>query len=281
MMCRVVVNKLLPLHEYAPDDPLSPGEPSHNVQTILPNILPEPFIYENHRQFLETVNEGSIRAAISSLFDVDLSSSAKAGLLMQSGTVKRYTLNNPKKIFNKLMENEDYARDVRDLLKDTSFGRAYLVVGFLTTTGTIWTQTENRSASAGLKVTLPAQVVGLPLLGVANPELNPSVSTTKRQGRYMHVVEEEIFAIAYDEVKTSYGIDGLVKKLKKTPVLGSSVRPQGKSFAFTPESDSDDSSDDDDGSDAMVVVLVDGDDEDDEDDDFMARPNHFDCEVED
>jgi hypothetical protein len=278
MMCRVVVNKLLPLNEYAPADPLSPGEPSHNVQAILPNILPEPFVYENHRQFLETVNEGSIRTGISSLFNVDLSSSAKDGLSMQSGTVKRYTLNNPKKIFEKLMENEDYARDVRDLLKDTSFGRAYLVVGFLTTTGTIWTQTESRSVSAGLKLMLPAQVVGSPLPGVANPELHPSVSTTQRRGRHMHVVEEEIFAIAYDEVKTSYSIDLPAGKLKKTLVLGSSVRSQGKSFAFTPESDSDDSSDEDDDSSAMEVVLVD---EDDEDDDFMARSNHFDCEVED
>jgi hypothetical protein len=110
MMCRVVVNKLLPLEKYAPEDPLQ-GEPSHTVEAILPDILPEPFVYENHRQFLERVNEGSIRAKISSLFHVDLSSSAKDGLSMQSGTVKRYTLNNPHQKFKRLMENEDYARE--------------------------------------------------------------------------------------------------------------------------------------------------------------------------
>ncbi len=213
MMCRVVVNKLLPLEKYAPEDPL-PGEPSHTVGDILPNILPEPFVYENHREFLEKVNEGKIRAKISSLFQVDLSSSAKDGLSMQSGTVKRYTLNNPHQKFKRLMENEDYARDVRELLKDTSFGRAYLVVGFLTTTKTIWTQTESRSLSIGIKLSLPAQVIGSPLPKSASPELHPLVSTTKRRDQCMHVVEEQIFAVAYDVVKTSYGIDSFQKRLK-------------------------------------------------------------------
>jgi hypothetical protein len=54
----------------------------------MPNILPEPFVFENYRQFLETINESSIRAGISSLFHVDLSSNAKASLSMQSGTVR-------------------------------------------------------------------------------------------------------------------------------------------------------------------------------------------------
>jgi hypothetical protein len=198
---------------------------------------------------------------------------------MQSGTVKRYTLNNPHQKFERLMENEDYARDVRELLKDTSFGRAYLVVGFLTTTETIWTQTESRSLSTGIKLMLPAQVIGSPLPGTASPGLHPLVSTAKRQDQCMHVAEEQIFAVAYDVVKTSYGIDPFKKGLKKTPMLGSSVRPQGKSFAFAGGSDSDDSSDEDDDEDAMGVVLAD--EEEEVDDDFMGRSNHFDCEVED
>ena len=92
----------------------------------------------------------------------------------------------------------------------------------------------------------------------------------------MHVVEEQIFAIAYDAVKTSYS------GLKRTPVLGSSVRPRGKTFAFAGGSDSDDSSDEDDDEDAMEVVFADEEEEEeDDDDDFMARSNHFDCEVDD
>jgi len=281
-MCRVVVNKLLPLHQYAPVEPLSPDEPSHNVQDILPNILPEPHVYKDCRQFLETVNDGSIRVGLSSFLDVDLSSSARDSLSIRSGTIKRYTLNNPRTTFSKLMENEDYARDVRELLKDTSFGRAFLVVGFLTTTGTVWTEGESRSVAAGLQVTLPFQVLGSPLPGVANPEVHPSVSTTGRQHRHMHVVEEEIFAIAYDVVKTSYSIGPSPRKLKKTPVLGHSVRP-GRTFAFSPEGDSGDSSDENGGkngddSERMEIVLEDEDPS--GEDDFFGRSGRFDCEVE-
>jgi hypothetical protein len=180
------------------------------------------------------------------------------------------------------MENEHYAREVRELLKDTSFGRAYMVVGFLTTTGTVWKQTESRSVSAGVQVTLPVQVLGSPLPGVGDPQLNPAVSNMSRQGRDMHVVEEEIFAVAYIEVKTSYILDRETRKLKKTPVLGRAIRPSGRQFAFRQDSDSSDSSDDEHGTKvddllSMEVTFVSEDDS--EEDDFGIRTSHFDCDV--
>jgi hypothetical protein len=39
--------------------------------------------------------------------------------------------------------------------------------------------------------------------GLVDPQISPSFSTTRRQERHVYVVEEEIFAVAYDEVKTS------------------------------------------------------------------------------
>jgi hypothetical protein len=283
MMCRVVVDKLLPLHQYAPAEPLSPNQPSHNVQDILPDILPEPFIYENFKQFLQTTNEGSVRAGLSSILELDMSSSKWDSLSMDSEMVKRYTLNDPGKAFNALMENEHYARDVRELLKDTSFGRAYLVVGFLTTTGTKWKLSESRSVSAGVQVTLPVQS---PLPGIGDPQLHPSFSTTSRQGQHQHVIKEEIFAVAYNKIKISYSLDRSTRKLKKTPVLGRAIRPAGRQFAFRGESDSSDSSDDEDGtkdagerddSHTMEVVMVDEDDY--EADGLSGRSNYFDCDI--
>jgi hypothetical protein len=140
--------------------------------------------------------------------------------------------------------------------------------------------------SAGVEVTLPVQVLGSPLPGVGDPKIGPSVSISSRQGRHMHVVKEEIFAVAYDEVKTSYILDRSARKLKKMPVLGRAIRPSGRQLAFRQDSDSSDSSDssDDeedgaklDDSHTIEVVLVDEGDF--EEDEFFARSSYFDCDV--
>lgn len=242
MMCRVVTDPLLPLHGYAPREPLSAGEPTHNVQDIIPNILKEPLIYENRRDFIENVEEGAVRAGLASLFNIDFASTSAEGISLQSEKLKRYSLNNPEQIFEELMNNKDYARDVRKLLKKTTFGRAYLVVGFLTTEGSIWTQSQTRKTRFGFKVTLPvSETLGGP--AVADPKVDASVSGASRQGLHMHVVKEEIFAVAYDVVKTSYRVDGQGRRVK----IGRPLQTQTRlHFGDDSDSTSSDSSDDDD-----------------------------------
>jgi hypothetical protein len=251
MMCRVVADPLLPLHNFAPLEPLSADEPTHNVQDILPNILKAPQVYENRRDFVESVQDGAVRAGLATLFNIDFASRSAEGISLQSEKLKRYTLNNPEQTFNELMINEDYARDVQGLLR--KFGRAYLVVGFLTTSGTIWAQSQTRGSTFGFNVTLPiSETLGAP--APVDPNVDTSVSGASRRGLHMHVVKEEIFAVAYDVVKTSYTVDRRNRRVKKAPVIGRALQARTR-LRFGDDSDSSDSSDEDD------IAFVNGDDD--------------------
>ena len=236
MMCRVVENPLLPLHKYAPIEPLSEDEPTHNTQDIHPTILEEPLTYENRTDFIENIGEGVARAGLASLFNIDLASRSEEGLSMQSQKVKRYTLKNPELVFNKLMANEDYASEVRSLLRSTTFGKAYLVVGFYTTTGTIWTQSQRQSRTGGFKLAVPISKMVGDGTGLVDPHISTSVSRMTNQGLQMSVVQEEIFAVAYDVVKTSY-------RKKKNPVIRGPLRNRSRLRFSDSESSGDDEED--------------------------------------
>jgi hypothetical protein len=82
-------------------------------------LIATPQVHENRRYFLESIDEGAVHAGLASFLDVDIASKSRDGVSMQSNKVKRYTLKNPAKAFNDLMENTEYARDVQELLKDT------------------------------------------------------------------------------------------------------------------------------------------------------------------
>jgi hypothetical protein len=176
------------------------------------------------------------RAGLASLFNIDLASRSEQGLSMQSQKVKRYTLKNPEVVFNKLMTNEDYASEVRSLLRRTTFGKAYLVVGFYTTTGTIWTQSQRQSRTSGFKLAVPVSEMAGDGTGLVDPHVSTSVSKMTSQRLQMSVVQEEIFAVAYDVVKnkTSY-------RKKKSPVLRGPLRNRSRLFH-----DSESSGDDED-----------------------------------
>lgn len=259
MMGRVVKDPLYPLHRYVPEEPLSEGEPTHNTQDIHPTILQEPLTYENRTNFIENIGEGAARAGLASLFNIDLASRSDEGLSMQSQKVKRYTLKNPDLVFKKLMSNEDYASEVRALLRKTTFRKAYFVVGFYTTTGTIWTQSQRQSCTGGFRLGVPVSAMTGDGTGLVDAHVGASVSRTINQRLEMSVVQEEIFAVAYDVLKTSYC-------RKKDPVLGGPLKSRLR-LRF---GDSDEDSDEDDD----VVTRMDY--ESDSQEDEVAHSRRFD-----
>jgi hypothetical protein len=273
MLCRVVADKLLPLHAYAPfnDD-------------VKPDILPNPSTYHNRTDFLNQVRGGQVHTALASFFGLNVASKSQEGLLLKSGQAKRYTINNPERKFKELMSEELYARDVREVLKKAKSGKAYLVVGFLTTSGAIWTQGETRSRTAGFQLTVPlSESVGSPIPGFADPQVNASASTQLQQGLHMHVVEEEIFAVAYDEIKFSYSIDIHALEMKTTVVQGRPVIAQARYLAFGDDSDDDIQSSGDEGEEENTVdrgnitIIGDRDSAEDEQD----TSNSFNIEIDD
>jgi hypothetical protein len=277
MMCRVVADKLLPLAKFAPIEPLSPSEPRHNPQDIIASILPPPSLSTNRKDFLEAVHSNKLSASLTSFFGFDFARSTEERLILQTKSVKRYTLNNPEVYFKTLMQNEYYARDIRQLLEDSK--HAYLVVGFLTTTGAIWTQSRGKNSHDSASVTLPiSELAGVPMPQL-DAKLCPSRTVAMKQSREMRVAQEEIFAIAYCSVKLSYSFDKTAPKLmKKTPVVGPPKRAKAKHLAMGGESDEE--IDDDLGqgtvekADNMIVAL-------DEDDfeDIQSRQDSFELDL--
>ena len=237
MMCRVVFDKLLPLYKFAPSTPLSPNETPHNTNDIIPDILPSPSLTTNRKDFLETVRDSKLQASLTSFFGLDFGRSRQDRLSLETEQVKRYTLNNPGQYFEALMENKLYAQDVRKLLRSTHFGRAYLVVGFLTTSGATWVQKRTKENTTGGSVTIPISAIAGAPTGL-DPTISPGISTSSNQERTMHVAEEEIFAVAYSVVKMSYSFDRKAAGFtKKTPVVGPPKRANARHHAFSRESD--------------------------------------------
>jgi hypothetical protein len=260
MMCRVVVDKFLPLLKFAPMEPLSSStEPSHNTQDIIPDVLPSPSLSTNRKDLLEIVRESKLKASLTAFFGLDTERSTEEYLSLQSQQVKRYTLKNPDQYFKKLMENELYARDVRELLETTFLSRGYFVVGFLTTVGAVWTQSRSKGHSEGATAKLPVTTI----TGIPMPQLDPSIShshsTTFNQRHCMHVAQEEIFAVAYCVVKMSYSFDkNAASFTRKTPVVGPPKRARARHLALGHGSDEevDDGSDEECKKCCDTVVLI-------------------------
>ncbi|KAJ5274018.1 hypothetical protein N7478_009143 [Penicillium angulare] len=157
MMCRVVVDKLLPLHHFAPSEPSSTEEPSHHTNDIIPDILPEPFISTSRQDFVTSVHRSAIVSTLTTYLGLDLSREDQQSVSLHSESVKRFTLSNPANQFDRLVANPLYARDVFNLLQKARLGKAYLVVGFLTVTGAVWQHKRNREHSEGGRISVPAK----------------------------------------------------------------------------------------------------------------------------
>jgi hypothetical protein len=251
MMCRVVKHVQLPLFKYAPIEPLalagkSEEEPPHNTNDIIPHILPEPTLTTNRKDFLSTVRNHSLKASVSKIFGLDSGLSNEQQVKLESKEVRRYTLNNPGEYFKALMQNELYERDVRDLLGETSFGTAYLVIGFLTTSDALWSQERTHKTRVEMRATVPVTEIatGVPIPGLdIDPTLAVGASKAQTLRRTHTSPDEEIFAIAYAQVKSSK----LPLWGKKKVVIGRAKAAGANHLAFG-ANDSDDLEEDSDDS---------------------------------
>jgi hypothetical protein len=235
MMGRVVLDYRLPLKEYAPREPLDGSEPRHNPQDIIPNILPKPSLTTNRRDFLRSLAEVDVQATLTEYFGFNLFRTKEETIEVESRAVRKYSLNQVAQYFTKLMENPLYDRDVRQLLSRQ--GKAYMVVGFLTTEGTTWKRSVGVGRSLGGKLKAPiSMAVGMP------PELDPSLSASHKressQEQSFETPQVEIFAIAYDVVGVSHSFDRSAPRyMRRDPVLGPAKRVKGHHQALGVDSD--------------------------------------------
>lgn len=239
MMCRVVSSKTLPLNRFAPYSTISSNEPSHNTNDIIPSILPTPSSSSNRKDFLNSIHDHKIRTTLASFFGLNITSSEGESVALECLEVKRYTLPNPEKYFESLLANQLYARDVHDILEKSTSNQAYLVTGFLTTTGTVWKTGNGRSMTDSVAAKLPlAEVTGVPVPGLFDLGASAEKTTANRHLREMYVAEEEIFAVAYSTVKLSRTFSRSAPHfMTKSPVVGRPKRAGARHLALGLDSD--------------------------------------------
>jgi hypothetical protein len=259
MMCRVVTDKLLPQQKFAPFPPVGAVDESQyrSTNTIIPDITPPPQTSLNSRDFVQLVKENELKLSLATFFGIDFGRGVEESLTLESAVVKRYSLPNPDIYFDKLMQDSNYAGDVRAML-ESSHGRAYLVTGFLTATGTVWKRTSGGTKTTGFTAAVPVSAIaGLPVPGL-DPAISPSVSASRVLEREKYVIEEEIFAVAYSEVRYSRSLDRTAPHFtKKLPVVGPPKRAKARHLALGEDSDaevdvSSDEDEDEDGGDGVT-----------------------------
>jgi hypothetical protein len=234
MMCRVVSSKTLPLNKFAPYSTISSNEPPHNTNDIIPSILPTPLSFSSRKEFLQGIRDHKIRTTLASFFGLSVTCSEGESVALESLEVKRYTLLNPEKYFESLLANQLYARDVHDILEKSTFNQAYLVTGFLTTTGTVWKTKHGRSNTDSVSAKLPlAEATGVPVPGLSDFSASAERTTATRHLREMYVAEEEIFAVAYSTVKLSRSFNlSAAHFMTKSPVVGRPKRAGARHLAL-------------------------------------------------
>ncbi|ETN39884.1 uncharacterized protein HMPREF1541_06110 [Cyphellophora europaea CBS 101466] len=175
----------------------------------------------SRKDFLQNVASASVAVSLSDYFGINFARTNDERVALESQTVKRYSLKQHKQYFEELMKNTLYADDVRQLLQGAKRGKAFFVVGFLTTQGTIWSREHGQLRSSGVDVKVPlSAALGLPLPGL-DPGIGVSGSVERKQSSEASTAATEIFAMAYDVVKFNYSLDRNASKYVRKDVMGS------------------------------------------------------------
>ncbi|KAF2793253.1 hypothetical protein K505DRAFT_375473 [Melanomma pulvis-pyrius CBS 109.77] len=222
MICRVVEDVQLPLFKYAPAEPLFLAgslvqqERAHSPRDLIPDILPEASRTTNRKDFLSTVTDKSLQAKVSKIFGLDKGVNDGQKVDLETKEVRRYALNNPGEYFKVLMKDELYARDVNTLLKE--IGKAYLIVGFLTTSNATWNRDGSGQSTLEVTGAVPASAIataaGAPIPQAVDPSFTGKTSASHESNTAHESPDEEIFAVAYAPVKKSGFSFGKTKTVK-------------------------------------------------------------------
>ncbi|KAH7140267.1 hypothetical protein B0J13DRAFT_557456 [Dactylonectria estremocensis] len=235
---RLVVSKTSPLDRFAPFS--DPAKPPHDTNDIIPSILPSPEVETSYDGTLTVARKRPFSVPLAGLLNMNLSRTEEESRRLESKLVKRYRLRNPCIQFELLMQNQFYAQDARELLKNAPSGHVYLVTGFITASESTWTVEATNGSRKDFSVTVPVgAAAGIPDFGLldAGFGLNGSISNKRSQTR--HVAEEQIFAVAYSIVKLSIKLKWPSGLATRVPVVSRPKR--AKAYHLAMGGDGDDS----------------------------------------
>jgi hypothetical protein len=155
-MGRVIGEAFCPFDYWAPDGLGLPDDDEEykrwTTQDVIPDILPKPSISMSRKDFLRSDLQPKIFTALVELLNSDLqtddihipltkffcSDPKYSGSETKNAQVKIYSLKQPEVVFDRLMENELYAKDTRELLNGTCDKKGYMIIGFVTAEGVLW-----------------------------------------------------------------------------------------------------------------------------------------------
>lgn len=225
MIGRVVGDIYEPLNECAPWQ--------QDARKILEAILPVPQVSTQRKECLEFASSPGAYAKLSKFLRIDGERQSKDSTTLTSDMIKQYTLENPAKHFQALMQNSLYATDVSELLREKHGHRGYLITGFLTATNSVWESNQSVNKKNHVGVTVPvAEALGVPV-PVLDVGVGVSFGDKKTHHSSKAVADEEIFAVAYNVVhlkRTKMGFDSARK-----PIVGDIVWAKKKHAALSPD----------------------------------------------
>ncbi|EMT72256.1 hypothetical protein NOF04DRAFT_19371 [Fusarium oxysporum II5] len=218
LLGRLVTSIESPLDRFAPYP--DPRRPPHNTNDILPSIVPDPEVSNSSDQTITVARDRGFLVQLSALLNINLSRNREESIRLESDLVKKYVLSSPEIYFEQLMENEDYAKDARDLLSKAKGNRGYLVTGFITASEATWTTENATGRGGGFDASVPVgQACGVPDSGFLDISLGVNSVTNNTQSYTRHVVGEQIFAISYSTVQLSEKRIWPSNNVNHTPVI--------------------------------------------------------------
>jgi hypothetical protein len=230
LLGRIVLDITSPLRAFAP------REAVRNPLHIIPNLLPTPLLSTDRKDFIQNNISNSARSGLTEFFGFNIARTDEEKLTLESQVVKRYSLEQTKDAFATLMEDEVYSGEVRRFLKENGVRKAFFVVGFITTEGSVWTRERRRGHEAGIKGELPVSIAVLASIPGADLSLQISNSDKNVREQKFESKEPLVFAVAYDVVRLKRSFDKSVPGyFRDDVVLGPAKHAKSKHLTMVPD----------------------------------------------
>jgi hypothetical protein len=207
LLGRIVLDIKSPLRAFAPRDHVEGTSIGRNPQDIIQDILPSPVLSTDRKDFIKNNISGEARTDLTDFFGFNFARTEQEKLTLESKVVKRYSLEQTKDVFETLIKDPSYNSEVRKFFKEHGVRKAYFVVGFITTEGSVWTRERKREYSAGINTQVPLSAVAMvPVPGI-DPSVELSGAKHNTRGQSFSSDEGLIFAVAYDVIKLKKTFD--------------------------------------------------------------------------
>jgi hypothetical protein len=95
-----------------------------NPQDIIPNLLPSPLLSTKRKDFIQNNISGEARTGLTEFFGFNVARTDEEKLTLESKAVKRYSLEQTKDAFGRLMKDDAYNTEVRAFLKEHGVRKA-------------------------------------------------------------------------------------------------------------------------------------------------------------